>query len=100
MAKACGKSRDDVRLYSWPLKLISGFAAISYLLALLAHLAPHNWNLDPQRMFSLCPLYFIRMTFDPSVAVVVFLLAPLNAGVYGALGLTLGYAWLAFGKRT
>jgi hypothetical protein len=51
-------------------------------------------------MFSLCPLYFIRMTFDPSVVAVVFLLAPLNAGVYGGLGVTLGYAWLAFGKRT
>ena len=67
IAKACGQSRDDVRLYSAPLKLLGGFAAISYLLALLAHLAPHSWNLDPQLMFSLCPLYFIRMTFDPSV---------------------------------
>ena len=100
IAKACRKDRDDVRLYSAPLTVLSVFAVISYLLGLVAHLAPHSWNLDPQLMFSLCPLYFIRMTFDPSVLVVVFLLAPLNAGVYGALGLTLGYAWLAFGKRT
>jgi hypothetical protein len=26
------------------------------------------------------------------------LLAPINAGVYGALGLTFGYAWLASRK--
>lgn len=100
IAKACRKDREDLRLFSAPLKLLAGFAVVSYLLALVAHLAPHSWNLDPQLMFSLCPLYFIRMTFDPSVVVVVFLLAPLNAGVYGGLGLTLGYAWLAFGKRS
>lgn len=100
IAKACRKERDDVRLYSAPLKLLGVFAVISYLLGLVAHLAPHSWNLEPQLMFSLCPLYFIRMTFDPSVVAVVFLLAPLNAGVYGGLGVTLGYAWLAFGRRT
>jgi hypothetical protein len=51
-------------------------------------------------MFSLCPLYFIKMTFDPSLVAVFFLLAPMNAGVYGALGLTVAYSWLAFFKRT
>jgi hypothetical protein len=100
MAKACRKNRDDEELFSAPLKLLGGFAGISYLVALVAYLAPHRWNLHPQLMFSLCPMYFIRMTFDPSVAAVFFLLAPMNAGVYGALGLTLGYAWWAFGKRT
>jgi hypothetical protein len=29
-----------------------------------------------------------------------FLLAPLNAGVYGAVGITLGYVWLAFRQST
>ena len=38
-------------------------------------------------------------TFDPSLVAVFFLLAPMHAAVYGSLGLTLGYAWLAFGKR-
>jgi hypothetical protein len=51
-------------------------------------------------MFSLCPLYFVRMTFDPSVLTTFFLLAPMNAAVYGALGVTLGYAWMAFRKQT
>jgi hypothetical protein len=51
-------------------------------------------------MFSLCPMYIVRMTFDPPPAAVFFLLAPMNAAVYGSLGLTLGYTWLAIGKRT
>jgi hypothetical protein len=100
IAKACKKDRDDAQLFSAPLKLLGGFAAIFYVLALVAYLAPHRWNLDPQLMFSLCPLYFLRMTFDPSLVATFFLLAPMNAGVYGALGATLGYAWLAFRKRT
>jgi hypothetical protein len=100
IAKACKKDRDDEQLFLALLKWLGGFAAISYLLALVAYLAPHRWNLDPQLMLSLCPLYFVKMTFDPSLVTTFFLLAPMNAGVYGSLGLTLGYAWLALRKRT
>ena len=100
MAKICKTDRDDARLFSAPLKLLGCFAAISYLVALVAYLAPRSWNLNPQLMFSLCPMYFIKMTFDPSLVTVFFLLAPMNAAVYGSLGLTLGYAWLAVRKRT
>jgi hypothetical protein len=99
-AKVCKQDRDDKYLFLAPLKWLGGFAALSYLLALVAYLAPHSWDLDPQLMFSLCPLYFVKMTFDPSLPVTLFLLAPMNAGAYGALGLALGYAWLAFGKPT
>ena len=99
IAKACKKDRDDEQLFSAPLKWLGGFAAISYLLALVAYLAPHRWNLDPQLMLSLCPLYFVKLTFDPSLVTTFFLLAPMNAAVYGSLGLTLAYAWLAFRKR-
>ena len=100
IAKLCRKDRDDERIFSAPLKLLGGFAAISYLVALVAYLAPHRWDLNVQLMFSLCPLYFLKMTFDPSMVATFFLLAPMNAAVYGGLGLTVGYAWLAFGKRT
>ena len=100
IAKACKKDRDDEQLFSAPLKLLGGFAAISYVIALVAYLAPHRWNLDAQLMFSLCPMYFVKMAFDPSLVAVLFLLAPMNAALYGALGATLGYAWLAFrGQR-
>jgi hypothetical protein len=45
-------------------------------------------------------MYFVKMTFDPSLVAVFFLLAPMNAAAYGSLGLTLGYAWLAFRTRS
>jgi hypothetical protein len=99
IAKACKKDRDDAQLFSAPLKLLGGFAAIFYLVAVVAYLAPHRWNLDPQLMLSLCPMYLLRITFDPPPLAIFLLLAPMNAAVYGALGLTLGYAWLAFAKR-
>jgi len=51
-------------------------------------------------MFSLSPLYFVKMTVDPSLLTTFFLLAPMNAGAYGALGLAIGWAWRAFRKRT
>ena len=100
MAKACNQDRDDTYLFSAPLKVLGGFAAISYLVAVVAYLAPHRWDLDPQFMLALCPLYFVKMTFDPSLVAVLFLLAPMNAAVYGSLGLTLGYVWLFFRNRT
>lgn len=100
IAKPCKRNQDDKQLFSKPLKLLGAFAVTSYLLAILAYLAPHRWNLDPQLMFLLCPMYFIKMTFDPSLVTTLFLLAPMNAGVYGSLGLTLAYAWLVFRRRT
>lgn len=100
IAKACKKDRDDTDLFSAPLKVLGGFAGIAYLVALVAYLAPSRWNLDPQLMFALCPLYYVKMTFDPSPVAVVFLLAPMNAAVYGSLGLTVGYAWVALDRRT
>jgi hypothetical protein len=99
IAKACKQDRDDTNLFSAPLKLLGVFAAISYLVAVVAYLAPHRWNLDPQLMLALCPLYFVKMTFDPSLVAVLLLLAAMNAAAYGALGLTLGYVWLAFRER-
>jgi len=77
-----------------PLKLLTAFAAIAYLVAVIGYFAPHRWNLNPQLMFVLCPMYLLKMNFDPSAAQVFLLLAPMNAGVYGALGMTLTYGWL------
>ena len=100
IANVCKKDRDYVRLFSAPLKLLGGFAAISYLLALVAYFAPHGWNLNPQLMLALCPMYLVKMTFDPSPVSIFLLLAPMNAAVYGSLGLTLGFAWWALRRRT
>jgi hypothetical protein len=100
IAKVCKKDWDDPRLFSAPLKLLGYFAVIFYLVAVVAYSVPSRWNLGPQVMLVLCPLYFVKMTFDPSLVAIFFLLAPMNAAVYGSLGLTLGYARLAFGKQT
>lgn len=99
IAKACKKNREDDQLFLSLLKWVGGFAAISYLAALFAYLAPRRWSLDPQLMFSLCPLYFLKLTFDPSLPATFFLLAPMNAAVYGSLGLIIGFACMAFPKR-
>jgi hypothetical protein len=96
----CRTDRDDKRLFSSPLKHLGAFAALFYLTALVAYFAPHTWNLNPQLMFALCPMYFVKLTFDPSPAAVFLLLAPMNAAVYGALGVTLGCLGLAFRGRT
>lgn len=101
IAKACRKDQDDPRLFSALLKVIGIFAAISYLVAVFAYLAPNRWNLNPQLMLALCPMYLVKMTFDPSPVPIFFLLAPMNAAVYGSLGLSIAYAWLCFrGRRS
>ena len=92
MARICKKDGDDGRLFSAPLKLLGGFAAVSYLVAVFAYFAPHTWSLNPQIMLALCPMYLVKMTFDPSPVLVFFLLAPMNAAVYGACGVAVGYA--------
>src|ERR1700677_1636336 len=52
IAKACKRDRDDKQLFLAPLKVLGGFAAIAYLTALLAYLAPHSWDLNPTLMLS------------------------------------------------
>jgi hypothetical protein len=99
IANLRGMNRGDERLFSAPLKLLGGFAVISYLLALVAYFAPRSWDLNPQLMLALCPMYLVRMTFDPSPIAIFFLLAPMNAAVYGSLGIVLGYTRLAFHRR-
>ena len=83
-----------------PFRLLVGFATLFYAIAAFAYFAPHRWDLDPQLILALCPLYLVKMTFDPSPRWMFFLLAPMNAAVYGSIGLALGYIWLAFGART
>lgn len=99
-AKVCKTDRNDPHLFSAPLGLLVRFAAIFYLVALVAYFAPHSWKLNPQLMLALCPMYFVKMTIDPKTITVFFLLAPMNAAAYGSLGLTVGYVWLVIGKRT
>lgn len=96
MAKLTGREPDDQRVFSVPLKFLGGFAAAGYLVGAVAHSAPATWDLNQQLMFALCPMYFLKMTFDPAPGQIFLLLAPMNAAVYGAVGLAVGYLWSAF----
>lgn len=98
IAKACRRDREDDRIFSAPLKLLGVFAAVSYLIAVVAYLAPHTWNLNLQLMLALCPLYVVRTLIDPSPVWIFFVLAPMNAAAYGSLGVIVGYARLRFRK--
>lgn len=100
ITKLCKSDRDDERLYSAPLKLSGVFAVIFYILGLVAFLAPHTWNVSPQLLLAMCPLYLFRMTFDPSPVWVSCVLAPMNAAVYGSLGVMLGCVWLALRRQS
>lgn len=99
IAKVCGSDREDQRLFSGPLSLFALFAAIAYLVASFGYFAPHTWNLNPQVMLALCPMYLVKMIIDPSPLWIFLVLAPINAAIYGALGLTLGYVSLALRRK-
>ena len=99
IAKGCRKDQDDQRLFSVLLKVLAIFAGVFYLVAVFAYFSPNRWNLNPQLMLALCPMYLVKMTFDPSPVAIFFLLAPMNAAVYGSLGLTSGYMWRCFHGR-
>jgi hypothetical protein len=99
MAKLCKTDREDRRLFSAPLRLLAIFAATAYLVACFAYSAPQTWHLNPQVMLALCPMYLVKMIVDPTPVWIFLVLAPLNAAVYGALGLTLTYAWMVFRKQ-
>lgn len=98
-AKAFGKARDDESPFSTPLKFLGTFALVFYLIAVIAHLAPHRWGLPTQLMLCLCPMYLVRMTFDPSAVWVFLILAPMNAAAFGSIGVAIGYLGLAFRRK-
>jgi hypothetical protein len=98
--KVSRKQPDDGNLFVALLKPLAAFAVIAYLLAVGAYFSPRSWNLNPQLMLILCPMYLIKMSFDPPPLTTFFLLAPMNAGAYGSLGLMLRYAWLALRRQS
>ena len=99
IAGMCRRDPEDVRLFSAPLKLLGIFAALGYIVALVAFSSTHSWHLNQQAMLVVCPMYFLKMSIDPSPVPIFFVLAPMNAGVFGSLGLIVGYAWLRLHKE-
>jgi hypothetical protein len=96
IAKACHKERDDETLFSTPLKFLGGFAIFFYLVALGAFFVPHSWDINSQLLLAVCPMSIVRTMVDPSPVWIFFVFAPMNAAVYGALGVMLGYVRLTF----
>ncbi len=96
--RACGISADKVRS-SLPMKLLGVFAGLSYLITVGLDLAPHTWHVSTQLVYLFCPACVLTITVDPSLLSVLFLLAPLNAAVYGPLGVAFGYGILAVRNR-
>jgi len=77
---------------SVPIKMLAGFAFVSYLVIVGLSFAPLSWHPSSQLVFFLCPACALTITVDPSLGTVLLGLAPLSAAVYGSLGGVLGYA--------
>jgi hypothetical protein len=97
--RACAIGADTQAGLSLPMKLLVVFAGLSYLLTVGLDLVPHSWHLSTQIVYLLCPACVLSITVDPSLGSILFLLAPLNAVVYGPLGAVLGYLILAIRNR-
>jgi hypothetical protein len=82
-----------------PIKMLAGFAVISYLVIVGLLFAPLTWYPSPQVVFSVCPACALTITVDPSLGTVLLGLAPLSAAVYGSLGAVLGYMSVVLRKR-
>lgn len=83
---------------SFPIKMLAGFAVVSYLVVVGLSFAPLSWHASPQFVFSVCPACALTITVDPSFGAVLSILAPLSAAVYGSLGAVLGYISVVFRK--
>ena len=77
--------------FSKPMKLAVIFAACAYLWTVaLAFVPPSRANIPPLLVFLMCPACIFTVTVDPSFSTVAILLAPMNALVYGVIGICLG----------
>jgi len=71
-------------------KLSALFAIAGYLIALGLFFAPVTWSLRPGFVFAICPPALLSITVDPSFPTVALILAPLNALIYGVVGMVIG----------
>jgi len=74
-----------------PVKLALILAACAYLWTItLARVPPSRGHIPMPLVFLLCPACILTPTVDPSFSTVAILLAPINAFVYGLVGICLG----------
>jgi len=82
-----------------PVKLALVLVACAYLWTIALAVVPPSWVQIPTPVvFLLCPACILTPTVDPSFSTVAILLAPINALVYGLVGICIGSVWQLFGS--
>ena len=77
-----------------PFRFLWSFAAIGFLLVVVSSFVPLRFARPPVPLvYSLCPACVLTITVDPSLPTILFVLAPLNALVFGAVGGVIGTAY-------
>ena len=102
LAKLCRAAPDSQSLLSLPGKTWALFAAASYLVALAFYFTPRDWHPGLQSTFSMCVICGITSSIDPSdpsLRAILLFMAPINAAIYGSIGLTLGYVLLVLRRN-
>lgn len=66
------------------------FALAGYLVAVGLFFAPLSWRFPPTLVYAICPPALLAITVDLSFPTVALILAPMNALVYGVVGLVIG----------
>jgi hypothetical protein len=74
------------------LKLSLGLGALSYLITVGLYFVASIWHPSAKTVFATCPACALTFTVDPSFASVALSLAPIDAMVYGVIGLVIGVA--------
>lgn len=83
------------------LRTALAFAVFGYLIAIGLYFTPLSWHFRPDFVLAICPPAFlttISMT-DPSFTTIAVIMAPLNALLYGMVGLLIGLVAKGFGIR-
>jgi hypothetical protein len=85
-----GTEATELRRFT-PFRFLLSFAAFGFLLVLVFSIAPLRSVQPPIALvYSLCPACVLTVTVDPSLSTALFVLAPLNALAFGAIGGVIG----------
>jgi len=71
-------------------KLAVGRGALCYCMTVGRYFVPPTWHPSTRTVFTTCPACVLTVTVDPSWASVALILAPIDAIVYGAVGIIIG----------
>ena len=86
-----GAEASELRRFT-PFRFLFSFAAFGLLLVVVFSVVPPRAAQPPMALvfYSLCPACVLTITVDPSLSATLFVLAPLNALVFGAIGGVIG----------